>query len=167
MTTIVFRDGVMASDGKGSCGDLAVELGVKKISVSIKHQFIAGHAGDPTVANQIFRALDRLNKLPWEDANVDMSFADLDGSGVIIAHKDGRMIQICNIGWFEMSIEPFYVIGSGTPVAMGALHMGASAEQAIEAACVYDNNSGGKARSVALDDIPPRPVRKSRKKSEK
>lgn len=154
MTTIALRDGVMVSDGKGSCDDLTIEFNGAKISVSVKHQFIAGQCGDPSEATKILRALERCDRLPWDHLGAELAL-DMENTGLIIAHKDGRVIHIQSKGWFETGDESFYAIGSGTPVALGAFHMGATAEQAIEAACIFDNNSGGKARSFALEDIPP------------
>lgn len=45
---------------------------------------------------------------------------------------------------------PFYAEGSGADFAIGAMEMGASAEQAVQAAIKHSANCGGKIQTVKL-----------------
>lgn len=45
----------------------------------------------------------------------------------------------------------FYAIGSGAKVALGALYMGATAKQAVEAACKFDPFTGGDVVEAKLE----------------
>ncbi len=47
--------------------------------------------------------------------------------------------------------EEFAALGTGEHLALGAMHAGASAEEAVEIAVCYDSNTGGEVRSHYLD----------------
>ena len=60
----------------------------------------------------------------------------------LILKKDGRLVLYDETFSYDAIKNPFYAIGSGGSAALGALHMGATLEQAIEIACKIDPASG-------------------------
>ena len=56
-------------------------------------------------------------------------------------------------GWVETEAK-YYAIGSGRLPALVAMRCGKSARQAVKIAMDFDKNTGGKVRSVQLDQQP-------------
>lgn len=50
----------------------------------------------------------------------------------------------------EQITEEFYAIGSGAKVALGAMHHGASAQEAVEIAKLVDPYTGGEVKTMEL-----------------
>jgi len=59
----------------------------------------------------------------------------------IVIYKD-RVLSLMPDGW-DVMMAPFYAIGSGQDLAMGALALGHTAQDAVRAACMIDVYSGG------------------------
>ena len=53
-------------------------------------------------------------------------------------------------GMFKMT-APYYALGSGRPEALGAMHHGATAEEAVQAAIAHDANTGGEVTVLRHD----------------
>lgn len=72
-----------------------------------------------------------------------------DGSSGVLIEADGRVREFEGTG--ELFVDaPFYAWGSGMPPALAALHMGATAERAVEIAILIDPNSGGATQTLRL-----------------
>jgi ATP-dependent HslUV protease subunit HslV len=136
MTTIVYRDGELAADtgmtaggsmvghvtkiGRNAKGDLAGAAGDASYNFAFIAWFVVGEQGSAPEAKEDDKAFDR---------------------GVIF-RRDGRIEVFEPRGRFECS-APYYALGSGRPEALGALFMGATAEQAVRAAMAHDANTFG------------------------
>ena len=59
----------------------------------------------------------------------------------IVIH-DGRVLSLVPDGWDVMK-APYYAVGSGCDLALGAMALGHTAEEAVRAACMIDVYSGG------------------------
>lgn len=129
MTTIVYRDGVMAGDTammdrgtycgqyqkvcRADDGKLLGVCGCLGTVADLRDWFMAGAEGDPP------------------------AFKDEDSEGLLV-HPTGRAEWI-GPKQKRLDIEgPFHAIGSGFRVAMGAMAAGADAERALEIACDLD-----------------------------
>jgi ATP-dependent HslUV protease subunit HslV len=134
VTTIAYRDGVLAADtqitaGGGVSGH--VQKAFRKGSIlysttgcsGLGDAFLTwvagGLKGDPPVMK--------------EDDN--------DAHGYIFPGGD-RVVWRFNKVWATHH-APFFAFGSGADYALGAMEMGATAEQAVAAAIKFDTNSGG------------------------
>jgi len=62
----------------------------------------------------------------------------------IILHPSGLIETTSTYGVVHTCYEPFYAIGSGTKCALTAMHMGATAPEAVEWAKKIDPSTGGK-----------------------
>jgi len=132
MTTIVYRDGILAADtavfDRGTyCGQaikitsapsglVAGSAGCMGDAAALRDWVLDGAAGDPP---------------KWRDE---------DSEGILI--QNGVVYWI-GPGQKKIAYDaaPYIAIGSGFQVAMGALAMGASAERAVEIACDLDNRT--------------------------
>lgn len=131
MTTIAYRDGVLAADTGAVCGAsrmgrvekiirgpggiLAGACGLATYSAAFKAWVVSGCIGNPPVATQ-------------DADNCDRGFV-VSADGVVTIYEEG--------GSWELS-APYFAVGSGRPEALGAMFAGADAETAVRAAMEHD-----------------------------
>jgi ATP-dependent HslUV protease subunit HslV len=135
MTTIVYRDGVIAADTMLSCGD-SLKYGITKIARGPDGR-LGGGCGDAAFTTPWLR---------WLRGDIDQmpepKFDDKGGDTGFVVWPDGK-IEVFERGGSFMVEWPYFAIGSGSPEAMGALFVGASAEEAVRAAIQHDAHTGG------------------------
>jgi hypothetical protein len=141
MTTIVYRDGIMAADSWMHSGrDARRPDRVRKI-IRLPHGGLFAGAGDAG----IFNALERWCREANFEANPDMQ----QPPPPEIPECDAWWVQPDGAWWYftgkgyRLVDAPFGAIGSGTEAALAACYMGASAEEAVRIACLIDPFSGG------------------------
>lgn len=71
------------------------------------------------------------------------------GNGLVIT-PDGLAVIWGHSGPWPLKDVPFLALGTGEQIAMGAMAMGASAEDAVRAAITLNTASGGEVQSVRL-----------------
>lgn len=131
MTTVAYRAGVIAADRR--CGEW---MNVDKL-FRLKDGSVFAGAG---MYDEIVEVA------AWLAAGAkaaDKPEVDAGGSNFMLACPDGTAY------WFTTPflrrvqiLDPFYAIGSGAAVALGAMAAGASAKRAVEIACRYDEGTG-------------------------
>ena len=141
MTTIAYRDGILAADSRvtvdseagGARMFLCDKLFRKTIATdSGQEDVIFATAGDSS-AGMVF--------VDWygsgKEAPIDLfTFAGADFT-VLILRKDGlwEFDAWCR---GQKVKDKFYAVGSGAKAALGAMHMGADAKRAVAVACKID-----------------------------
>lgn len=139
MTTIVYRDGELAADSRAYAGFNAT-LGIKSKIRKTKGGVLLGCSSNkPGQAEAV---------MDWYIAGADIkkvpSFEPVEQDfTLLVVLPDGTALY--GYSSFHLSgplTAPFFAIGSGALVALGALQLGASASVAVEAACVHDIWSG-------------------------
>jgi ATP-dependent protease HslVU (ClpYQ) peptidase subunit len=133
MTTIVYRDGVLAADSRLTQGGTIVHDKQRKIRRLADGSIIAG-AGALAKVQRWERWIARGRKGKKPEGSFD---AILLTSEKLLAWEDkGDPV--------ELDRQQFYAWGSGSLAALGALHHGATAEEAVQCAIKVDCGSGGK-----------------------
>lgn len=138
MTSIAYRDGVIAADSRetycteagGSTVNRCEKLFRKRVG---RREIIIGTAGG-SYAGMIFvdwygsgkPIPDVLHDLDLEE---DFDVLILDRSKVYVCNHLCRPVEV---------IEPFVAIGSGRKAALAAMHCGRSAREAVRIACLLD-----------------------------
>lgn len=158
MTTIAFRDGILAADSRSTTdsesGGARVfrceKLYRKRVKTAetggIEDDIIFATAGE-TFSGLIF--------VDWYGSGKDVPELLVHGGA------DFSVLVLSRKGLFEFDkwcrgekvLNTFYAIGCGAKAAMGAMHMGASAEKAVRIACLIDPFS---APPVVTMRLPPR-----------
>lgn len=142
MTTIAFRDGVMAADTGVSAGSERNGWCRKILMVYHKKKpFVVGASGTMAALTHLERQVSAhgLKAERWADAKVGSA----DG---LIYHRATHTLWYWHDEAPHILCEvqsPYEVIGSGTAVALGAMHAGATAEAAVRAAICHDEGSSG------------------------
>jgi hypothetical protein len=165
MTTIVVRDGIMAAD---SCVTYSTEEGGSRRARCTKlyRKFVALHSRSPDGQSTV-DIQDVLIGVAGESGPglvfVDSVFTqahDVDETRELFtnASADFTALVLTRNGLFEYDAwyrgelvrEQFWAIGSGTKVALGAMEHGASAGEAVRAACRWDVHTRGPVVSARL-----------------
>ena len=140
MTTLVYRDGVLASDSMCQANGYR-QPGVLTKLWRVKGRLVAG-VGKSTYIERFHR---------WVEAGMRGQAPEMgdDAIGIVI-DTDGRAREFGDCGEVSTHIAPFYAWGSGMGPALGALYMGATAERAVEVAILVDPGTGGATQSLRL-----------------
>jgi hypothetical protein len=138
VTTIAYRDGVLAADTLCTANGLRDDYATK---IWRHGKVLIGGAGS--------RALC-LKFRDWVVGGMedDCPIQDNDDANGILVTPVGVVCWSASGPWPVSS--PFYALGSGYQVAMGAMQVGATAEQAVEAALRWDTGSGGEVHTLSL-----------------
>jgi len=138
MTTIAYKDGILASDRRLTYEGKIMSDSTQKI-FKLNDGSIAALAGDAAAAFEYIKWLqsDRTSSSPVDEMH------EVDFSIMIIA-KDGTVSFIEN-GKMEPPHKPekYYALGSGRAAALGAMAFGATAAQAVKFAMRVDSSTGG------------------------
>lgn len=129
MTTVAYRDGVMAGD---------TALTDRGVYCAATPKVFRNDAGD--LFGFAGCLVDLSRAVPWflEGAiGNPPEFRSEDSEGLLV-HADGTAEWLGGNGRRVVMSADFFALGSGFKVAMGALAAGATAERAVEIACDLD-----------------------------
>lgn len=143
MTIVVYRDGVIASDSAIHLGN--TRLGsVRKIARGPDGS-LGGAAGD---ANSLAKFVD------WIRDGEREPFGQLGGDlypDALIVRPSGALFYTGHLGTpYRVTGVPWLLVGCGATVALGALHMGATAKEAVKAAIRWDSGCAGDIQILTL-----------------
>lgn len=139
MTTIAYKDGVIAYDSRITNGTRIDYDDYEKCTEENGVQFLlSGSTADfPKLIEAYFGA---------EHTDVDAQAIAVEaGTLWLVAHNDGT-------GAWKTALLPEapYALGSGSSHALTAMDMGASAYEAVEMAMKRDSCTGGKIRTLTI-----------------
>jgi hypothetical protein len=144
MTTIAYKDGVLAGDKRACYGQVAHP--VTKVR-RLKDGSIAGGAGTMACILQMLDWLDS----GGDHARFPAEQRTDDWEPILVVRPD-RRIQIYERTPFPTETHsPFFAIGSGKEYAMMAMHLGKSAAEAVALAAQFDPGTGHGVDTLFLD----------------
>lgn len=144
MTTIAYRNGVMAADSQTSTD---TEGGGARYFKCVKlYRKFAGQPNEAILgtAGETFSGLVFVD---WygtgKDAPENLIHGDADFTVIVLTRVDGKHVLTEFDKWCrgDEIIEPFYAVGSGAKGALVAMHCGKSAQCAVEITCLVDTYS--------------------------
>lgn len=136
---------VFAADSLAFEGELRVPCGEPKVKLIDKWGPV-GAAGDTVLCQTVEELWSRQGD-PMRLAATFRS-QKLEGDGVWLAYKDGRLFTIHTDGGLTWIAESYWAIGSAAEPALGALAHGASPESAVQIACKLRADCGGEVKVV-------------------
>jgi len=174
MTTVAYRSGIIASDSRATYGNIISPEAAKKLIVSQRHGVVYGFAGAFAKANGQIRRLESMERLPWLSGETfcledQIEKPDQSSTELLVVHHNGLVIGFEDGHWVQIHGD-FYALGSGTPAALTAMHMGASAIEAVKMASLVDNNTDDRVVHFDIRNLePPRykPLARTSKKPKK
>lgn len=155
MTTIVYRDGVLAADRRAYSGQYNAPIGsTNKINVitgdgvTLYCGFSTNKVGlKPWLCGYFHTVLNMqgegIQQYLKETASVTPQF---DFTGLLV--KVSSLGKVLSVAYLHNSLFPievngeYFAIGTGAAYALGAMSMGADAVEAVQVACIHDVWSG-------------------------
>jgi len=147
MTVSAYRAGVMASDGRQVAGWTVLTDDYEKVFKTKKGDLVGG-TGRSAIVRAFVEWLDDEDAPP--PALHDQSDPKESATTMMVVRADGS-IDLFNVSGRERVRCEFYAIGCGADLALGAMEMGATAEEAIAVAIRRSMGCGGTIRSLKLD----------------
>jgi ATP-dependent protease HslVU (ClpYQ) peptidase subunit len=146
MTTIVYRDGVMAADSRAYSGDKH-PIGAKTKIHRLGDGTLFGCSSSNVGADSILRRWVESGCQPPQGSDLKP-----DSFELLIVRKSGDVFYAHdNLDLTGPLTAEFHSIGSGNQYAMGALSMGADAVRAVEIAAQCDVWTGGPITQLKLE----------------
>lgn len=145
MTTIAYKDGVVAYDSRVTEGSQISYLEYDKHrTLNGVHFFFAGAVSDYGLFMQLYMQGDLREELPI--LNVTAIIVDKGQVYISSIDEDGKL-------WVErIPKDQHYALGSGCSHAFTAMDMGASAKHAIKMAMLRDCKTGGRIRTYTVKE---------------
>jgi ATP-dependent protease HslVU (ClpYQ) peptidase subunit len=132
VTTIAYRDGVIAADTLISCGNHRDGSYTK---IAKRGRLLGGSSGS---------AAEGYAWLRWFEAGCKGEPPKMLKTNAFIAQPNGTLVFFGEDGSFPFKPNgEFYAIGSGCEYAVGAMAFGASAPEAVRIAMQFDSGSAG------------------------
>jgi len=154
MSTIAYRDGIIAADTLASTNYKTME-GVRKVGRTNK--FLFGLAGRYANIHRVYHWIKEIeNECSPHDFYKHSEKLDASGLDctVILVEENGIIWTMQDDGNVCQVFSDYEATGSGQEFALGAMHAGASAEDAIKAASKFDAHTGGVViNTVSFSDI--------------
>lgn len=138
MTTIAYRDGVMAADTRMCSGNQFIDQSMTKIARN-KAGDLCGISGDAALGGPFLEWFLKGERGKHPPIIYEPTKSDIHA---VIVRAKGTMRRFEPGGWFYF-VAPYFAMGSGRDFALGAMHMGADAIRAVQAGCAHDPSSGG------------------------
>jgi hypothetical protein len=140
MTVIAYRDGVMAADSRMTVETEAGGIRMARCEKmycyldGLDRYVVIGVAGEGFPA---LRFVEWYKNGPLDEPPVELfTNGDANFSAIVLTHEGLFEYDKWCIG--EKILDDYYAIGCGAKAALGAMHRGATAEEAVVAACAHD-----------------------------
>lgn len=157
MTTVAYKDGVMACDSR--CSDYGRHLTKCQKIFRLKSGALLGVCGDVDVRDLI-ELLDNVRHADDIPTREDLAELRHEGDYILVL-PNGDIWSICidiqdyehTDEWKASAVliqEDFASIGSGSHLAIGAMEFGASAKEAVECAAKWDLYSAPPIQTMKL-----------------
>ena len=128
MTTVAYRNHVLVSDSQQSIGGHIISGVARKLWRSPSGSVFAS-VGSAAKCARLIKGI--------ENGVADYAVFRYD-DGAVIEMSATALIYHASDGPLELDPDHFYAYGSGATAALGAMHMGATAQQAVRIAAKVD-----------------------------
>lgn len=151
MTTIAYRDGILASDGRMTSGGIIVSEETEKVfrcdgrimGRKVVAFGISGHSAAVHYVN-MKEGVDTGTRFP---VGIYFNLIAICEDGAVIELSKVEEDTYCHINEVKAS---YHAAGSGYQLALGAMSTGCSAEGAVMAAVKHDSGTGGKIKVIEV-----------------
>lgn len=148
MTTVAYKDGVMASDSLLTLGSQRMGSVQKVWKFDSGALYGARGDGDDRALRELLEDVTDESRMP-RASDLEAITAEIDALFVL---PDGIVFHISTAGAAQALRvgAPYHAIGSGYKYALGAMADGSSAARAVLAASKHDGHTGGDVQSKFL-----------------
>jgi ATP-dependent HslUV protease subunit HslV len=138
MTTIAYRNGIMAADSAAWIGDACVSP-VRKLAKG-KSGTLYGVCGCAAEAENFLRWVEDGESGEWPRGVPE---TECRSSMIVLVAPTSGAIMLYTARGIETYDMPYFALGSGNVGALCAMHAGASAESALRACIAHANGASG------------------------
>ena len=150
MTTLAYRDGVMATDTGALFGGMKYRQENKIIRRKNALIGIVGNYIDGLVFADWWEAgADRSNLPVFREYGADKVGPDFE----VLVAEPGKVTWWAQHFQPDLIAVPFWAIGSGNKAAMAVMHMGADPAEAIRITILVDYYTNGDVQVESVEDI--------------
>jgi hypothetical protein len=159
MTIIALRAGILASDSGVFRNDIHVGYMEKVFSIRYPTGAVAGYATGAGSVSIIEAFVEhcrcKIYELSPNTIGTVPPYPDMsESTGILIGGHKGNGIWIAEKGgFFRAPHNEYYAWGSGSQFAFGALHQGATAQEAVAAAIAFDPWCGGEIKTYDVSQF--------------
>lgn len=143
VTTIAYRDGVLAADSLATIGDTKAHGSYQKIRRI--GDYMVGAAGSVAASEEFINWLLKHGDDDDLPPKGQYSALVIDAKGRVREIESGSILPVPRNA-------KFYSIGSGAPYALAAMYAGASAAEAVKIAAKIDTSTGLPVKILVLKD---------------
>lgn len=136
MTTVAVRKGILAGDSRICAGDTIITNNALKVR-KLRDGRLFGYAGNVEEGQRLYEAVKKKELIKLNDVQA------------LVVEVDGKVYYFEGRAWVFYP-DQYTAIGTGADFAIAAMDQGATAVEAVRAACKRDSGSGGRVRSVRL-----------------
>lgn len=143
-TCVAYRDGVMAADTLAGYDDLKVmtDIKVHEFDGGIEGTYLIGMSGAYCPSIDLFKSV-------WFGGEKDTNIGTFDFTYLVVNPNKEVIMLDQRMDPMTPNV-PFIAIGSGGAYAMGAMEMGASAEEAVRVAIKWAPGVGGDVKCLYI-----------------
>lgn len=150
MTTIAYRDGILAGDGYSLNGGDIIESRDRIKVYLVDKALVAGCGYAPQIESYVNWMRSPEGKGSYSPPPLAYTLGDREyTSSIFIVKSLASKKVITFLGEADMPCE-YYAMGSGEELALGAMAHGASAVEAVQAAALHDSATGGVITAISL-----------------
>ena len=143
MSCIAWDGKTLAADKRAvSCGLILTVTKIKRIG-----NLLVGISGNTAGMVEAFRWIEM--GCPYDKYSDILK--DKDDGPIIMVIDAGRIIMYGNSPLPTEYEDKIFAIGSGRDYALAAMHLGKTAKEAVEVACVFENGCGNGVDTLEVD----------------
>lgn len=143
MTTIAYRDGVVAADGRGTNNGWVLADDVVKLH-RMSDGSVLALLGDSIACGALQRWAEEAINSPGSFVGAGAPPMAAGGSVVVIQPGSKPFIEVKDGGWAYYPKPAFYAWGSGAiPAIVAMKHAGKTAAEAVAVSAEFDGDTGG------------------------
>lgn len=149
MTTIAYKEGVLASDSQSTLGDVIYENDCQKIFENVgpfEAIAVAGSYQDAVDVLKVISAYTDIDQI----RNIDFKQADIKANFLAVTHERELWYYAGDKSW-QMRPDIPFSIGSGGDFAWGAMLHGATAIEAVKIASQLDVGTNAVVQYIDLN----------------
>lgn len=149
MTTIAYKDGIMAGDTLAMDPHGLKEYVSKVTAVDIDGDtWLFGSAGESSIAAKLLKQIEQCAHIK-DVISMDIEGDPDDKNSALLCRGDAVFRKVVSM-WWRVS-RNYHAIGSGRDYALAAMYCGKSASEAVEIAKGFDGYTGGDVEVIADD----------------
>lgn len=143
MTTIAYKDGILAADKRSTFCNVAITTTKVK---RLQDGTLVGCTGDSGLCRKLIEWLQ-------DGADPD-TYPDLGSKCHMLMVRPDRRVYLYDGSSAPIELEErFVAFGSGQDFALTAMHLGYGAKEAVEVACQLDVHSGKGVDALVLKPV--------------